>query len=70
MVVNDGDTGEPRCVMAAGALTGTLLVSPRPDGRVVCQNLGNALSDLVVAAAVADAAEAQDAGHLLDTAPA
>jgi ornithine cyclodeaminase/alanine dehydrogenase len=37
---------------------------------VVCQNLGNGLSDLVVAAAVADAAEAQDAGHRLDTTPA
>jgi ornithine cyclodeaminase/alanine dehydrogenase-like protein (mu-crystallin family) len=46
--------------------TGTRLVSPRPCGRVVCQNLGNGLSDLVVAAAVADAAEAQDVGHLLD----
>jgi ornithine cyclodeaminase/alanine dehydrogenase len=50
--------------------TGTLLARPRPEGRVVCQNLGNGLSDLMVAAAVADAAEAQDAGHLLDTAPA
>ena len=50
--------------------TGVLLERQRPVGRVVCQNLGNGLSDLVVAAAVADAAEAQDAGHLLDTAPA
>jgi ornithine cyclodeaminase/alanine dehydrogenase len=50
--------------------TGTLLSRPRPGGRVVCQNLGNGLSDLVVAAAVADAAEAQDAGHVLDTTPA
>ena len=55
---------------ATDLATGTLLTRPRPDGRVVCQNLGNGLSDLLVAAAVADAAEAQDAGHLLDTAPA
>lgn len=47
--------------------TGSLLDQPRPDGRIVCQNLGNGLSDLVVAAAVADAAEAPGAGHLVDT---
>ena len=63
-------------VRAAGALgdhppatrwTGELLDGPRPGGRVVCQNLGNGLSDLVVAAAVADAADAHGAGQLLDT---
>lgn len=47
--------------------TGDLLGHDRPAGRVVCQNLGNGLSDLVVAAAVADAAEASGAGHPLDT---
>jgi len=47
--------------------TGDLLEHDRPAGRVVCQNLGNGLSDLVVAAAVADAAESSGAGHLLDT---
>ncbi len=66
-------------VRAAGALgdypmatrwTGELLDGPLPAGRVICQNLGNGLSDLVVAAAVADAAEAQDAGHLLAAGPA
>ena len=50
---------------AATAWTGTLLDGPRPGGRVVCQNLGNGLVDLVVAAAVADAAEARGVGHLL-----
>ena len=55
---------------ATDLATGTLLERRRPVGRVVCQNLGNGLSDLVVAAAVADAAEAQDAGQLLDNAPA
>ena len=43
---------------ATDLATGTLLGRPRPGGRVVCQNLGNGLSDLMVAAAVADAAEA------------
>jgi len=47
--------------------TGELLTAPRPDGLVVCQNLGNGLSDLVVADAVAGAAEVQGAGHLVDT---
>ncbi len=55
---------------ATACATGSLLGRPRPDGRVVCQNLGNGLSDLVMAAAVAEAAEAQDAGQLLDTVPA
>ena len=51
----------------ATAWTGELLAAPRPAGRVVCQNLGNGLSDLVVAAAVADAAESTGVGQLLDT---
>lgn len=49
--------------------TGDLLERPRPSGRIVCQNLGNGLGDLVVASAVVDAAEAQGAGQLLDTSP-
>jgi ornithine cyclodeaminase/alanine dehydrogenase-like protein (mu-crystallin family) len=61
-------------VRGAGALgdypsterfTGTLLEGARPAGRIVCQNLGNGLSDLVVAAAVADAADAQGIGQVL-----
>lgn len=47
------------------AWTGELLESPRPPGRIVVQNLGNGLSDLVVAAAVAEAAETTGAGQLL-----
>lgn len=49
------------------AWTGELLEAPRPAGRVVVQNLGNGLSDLVLAAAVAEAAEASQAGQLLVT---
>ena len=65
-------------VRAAGALgdypaathwTGDLLTRGASTERVVCQNLGNGLSDLVVAAAVADVAESQDAGHVLVTTP-
>ena len=52
---------------SATTWTGSLLDHARPVGRVVCQNLGNGLSDLVVAAAVVDAAEEQGVGHLLDT---
>lgn len=49
--------------------TGELLdLTDAPSGRTICQNLGNGLSDLVVAHAVAVVAEAQDAGHLLVTA--
>jgi ornithine cyclodeaminase/alanine dehydrogenase-like protein (mu-crystallin family) len=47
-------------VCATGAL---LAGGTRPPGRITCQNLGNGLSDLVVAAAVADAAEAQGVGQ-------
>ncbi|MEO5981531.1 MAG: ornithine cyclodeaminase family protein [Pedococcus sp.] len=66
-------------VRAAGTLgdypqasrwTGQLLEGGRPDGRVVCQNLGNGLSDLVVAAAVVDSAEEQGVGQLLSPGPA
>ena len=66
-------------VRAAGTLgdypqasrwTGELLDAPRPVGRIVCQNLGNGLADLVVAAAVADAAQMRGAGQLLVTGPA
>jgi ornithine cyclodeaminase/alanine dehydrogenase len=53
---------------SAARWTGELLDSPgAPTGRTICQNLGNGLSDLVVADAVAASAEAQDAGHLLAT---
>ena len=52
---------------AATQWTGELLRRrPRPSGRVVCQNLGNGLSDLVVAGRGADAAETRGrtpAGH-------
>ncbi|MDU0312207.1 ornithine cyclodeaminase family protein [Phycicoccus sp. M110.8] len=61
-------TGRLGSYPAPGDWTGALLGRGRPaHGRVVCQNLGNGLSDLVVASAVADAAEASGAGHLLDT---
>ena len=54
---------------AATHWTGDLLTRGASTERVVCQNLGNGLSDLVVAAAVADVAESQDAGHVLVTTP-
>jgi ornithine cyclodeaminase/alanine dehydrogenase len=48
------------------AATGTLLAAgTRPAGRITCQNLGNGLSDLVVAAEVAGAAEAHGAGQTM-----
>ena len=54
------------------AWTGQVLQSGlagcRPSGRVVCQNLGNGLSDLVVAEAVARRAEESGVGHPLVTA--
>jgi ornithine cyclodeaminase/alanine dehydrogenase len=52
---------------SASGSTGRLLTGRRPAGRVVCQNLGNGLADLVVADAVATAAETQGAGHVVDT---
>ncbi|HEY7717775.1 MAG TPA: ornithine cyclodeaminase family protein [Pedococcus sp.] len=58
---------------APQAWTGALLAdaaegAPRPSGRVVCQNLGTGISDLVVADAVVRAAEASGAGHVAVTA--
>lgn len=52
---------------APTAWTGELLTGERPAGLVVCQNLGNGLSDLVVADAVARNAERSGAGQLLET---
>lgn len=46
--------------------TGHQLHAPRPDGRLVIQNLGTGITDLVVASAVADRAEASDAGQFVD----
>lgn len=50
------------------AWTGALLAAAqeRPEGRVVCQNLGNGLSDLVVADAVWRAARGAGAGQVVD----
>jgi ornithine cyclodeaminase/alanine dehydrogenase-like protein (mu-crystallin family) len=45
--------------------TGAALAAERPDGLVVCQNLGNGATDLVLADAVARAAEDAGAGTLL-----
>jgi hypothetical protein len=45
--------------------TGAALTAPRPEGLVVCQNLGNGAADLVLSDAVARAAEDADAGTLL-----
>lgn len=46
--------------------TGHLLHAARPDGRLVIQNLGTGITDLVVASAIADHAEASGTGQLLD----
>lgn len=51
---------------AATAWDGDLLDGDRPPGRIVCQNLGMALADLVVGAAVARAGDAADAGRVID----
>ena len=48
------------------AWTGHLLHAPRPHGRLVIQNLGSGITDLVVASAVADRADATGAGQLVD----
>ncbi|KGN34644.1 ornithine cyclodeaminase [Knoellia sinensis KCTC 19936] len=48
------------------AWTGHLLHGPRPSGRLVVQNLGTGITDLVVASAVADRAEASTTGQVLD----
>ena len=49
-----------------GALLTAAAKDVRPGGRVVCQNLGNGLSDLVVADAVWRAAREQGAGQVVD----
>jgi ornithine cyclodeaminase/alanine dehydrogenase-like protein (mu-crystallin family) len=46
--------------------TGHQLHAPRPMGRLVIQNLGSGITDLVVASAVADRAEASATGQLVD----
>ncbi|EAP99512.1 ornithine cyclodeaminase/mu-crystallin family protein [Janibacter sp. HTCC2649] len=46
--------------------TGHLLHAPRPEGRLVVQNLGTGITDLVVASAIADGAEASGTGQLVD----
>lgn len=46
--------------------TGHLLNARRPDGRLVVQNLGTGITDLVVASAIADRAEASGTGQLVD----
>ncbi|MEO7268663.1 MAG: ornithine cyclodeaminase family protein [Knoellia sp.] len=46
--------------------TGHLLHAPRPDGRLVVQNLGTGITDLVVASAIADRAEATGTGQLVE----
>jgi ornithine cyclodeaminase/alanine dehydrogenase len=46
--------------------TGALLGPPRPPGRIVCQNLGNGLSDLVIADAVWREAVASGVGQVVD----
>lgn len=48
------------------AWTGHVLHAPRPDGRLVIQNLGTGITDLVVASAVAERAEASATGLLVD----
>lgn len=47
------------------AWTGHQLHAPRPSGRLVIQNLGTGITDLVVASAIADRAEASDVGQLV-----
>ncbi len=46
--------------------TGHLLHAPRPHGRLVVQNLGTGITDLVVASAIVDRAEATGTGQLVD----
>lgn len=50
---------------AATEWTGNAIRQPRPPGRVLMQNLGNASSDILLAAAIAEAAEAASVGTLL-----
>ena len=46
--------------------TGHLLAGPAPTGRVVCVNLGSAVNDLLVASAIARAAERAGAGTVVE----
>jgi ornithine cyclodeaminase/alanine dehydrogenase len=59
----------PRPSAWTGQVLQSSLTGVRPPGRVVCQNLGNGLSDLVVADAVVRRAERSGVGHPLVTAP-
>lgn len=45
---------------------GNLLDGDRPAGRIVCQNLGTALADLIVGEAVARAADDRQLGQVID----
>ena len=45
---------------------GDLLDGDRPAGRIVCQNLGTALADLIVGEAVARAADDRQLGQVID----
>jgi hypothetical protein len=51
---------------AATAWDGDLLDGERPSGRIVCQNLGTALADLIVGDAVARAADERQVGQVID----
>lgn len=51
---------------AADGYTGEALQLPRPDGRVVCQNLGQGAADLLFGNAVAGNAERDSIGTLLE----
>jgi ornithine cyclodeaminase/alanine dehydrogenase-like protein (mu-crystallin family) len=51
---------------AADGYTGEALQLPRPTGRVVCQNLGQGAADLLFGNAVAENAERDDVGTLLE----
>lgn len=51
---------------AATAWDGDLLDSPRPAGRIICQNLGTGLADLIFGDAVARMADLHDVGRVID----
>jgi ornithine cyclodeaminase/alanine dehydrogenase-like protein (mu-crystallin family) len=46
--------------------TGEALLAPRPSGRIVCQNLGQGAADMLFAGAIADRAEREGVGTLLE----
>lgn len=50
---------------AATTWDGALFDGARPEGRIVCQNLGTALADLAVAKFITDAADAAGAGQVI-----